>query len=155
MLSNTLRVLSKGLKRAHYRNFPDDLQPSGLAHFMAHGLGTIVEIITPLVLLFVNKTVALIAVLLMVCFHLFILSTFPPAAPLEWNALFAYTTVFLFLGFGNTEGFLGSWEMSRTSGRSCSSRLAWCSSRSWAICGPTWCPFLPSMRQYAGNWASA
>ncbi len=42
----------KWLKRAHYRNFPDDLRPSHLATFMAHGPGTVVEIISPLVLLF-------------------------------------------------------------------------------------------------------
>ena len=35
----------------------------------------------------------------MVCFHLFIISTFPLAVPLEWNALFAYAVVFLFIGF--------------------------------------------------------
>ena len=30
-----------------------------------------------------------------------------------------------------------------------------CSSRCWATCGRTWCRSCPSMRQYAGNWASA
>ena len=34
----------------------------------------------------------------MVAFHLFIISTFPLAVPLEWNVLFAYAVVFLFLG---------------------------------------------------------
>lgn len=155
MLSNTPWVLSKGLKRAHYRNFPDDLQPSGLAHFMAHGLGTIVEIITPLALLFVaNKTVALIAVVLMVCFHLFILSTFPLAVPLEWNALFAYTTVFLFLGFGNTDGY---WIL-RDVTNVWPIILIAAGLVFFPILGnlrPDLVSFLPSMRQYAGNWASA
>ena len=41
----------------------------------------------------------------MVVFHLFIISTFPLAVPLEWNVLFAYATVFLFLGFPNWNGY--------------------------------------------------
>ena len=41
----------------------------------------------------------------MVCFHLFIISTFPLAVPLEWNVLFAYAAVFLFLGFPNWHGY--------------------------------------------------
>ena len=47
----------------------------------------------------------------MVCFHLFIISTFPLAVPLEWNALFAYAAVFLFLGFPNWHGY-AVWDMS-------------------------------------------
>ena len=38
-------------------------------------------------------------------FHLFIISTFPLAVPLEWNVLFAYAAVFLFLGFPNWDGY--------------------------------------------------
>ena len=45
-----------------------------------------------------NKWLTLVAVAIMVAFHLFIISTFPLAVPLEWNVLFAYATVFLFLG---------------------------------------------------------
>ena len=60
---------------------------------MAHVPGTTVEIVAPLVLLFsTNKWVTLAAVAIMVCFHLFIISTFPLAVPLEWNVLFAYAT---------------------------------------------------------------
>ena len=39
------------------------------------------------------------------CFHLFIISTFPLAVPLEWNVLFAYATIFLFLGFPAWNGY--------------------------------------------------
>ena len=53
----------------------------------------------------------LAAALLMVGFHLFIISTFPLAVPLEWNVVFAYTTVFLFLGFPNRDGY-APWNMS-------------------------------------------
>ena len=71
---------------------------------MAHVNGTTVEIVAPLVLFFsTNKWVTLAAALFMVGFHLFIISTFPLAVPLEWNVVFAYTTIFLFLGFPNSE----------------------------------------------------
>ena len=78
---------------------------------MAHVNGTTVEIAAPLVLFFsTNKWVTLAAALLMVGFHLFIISTFPLAVPLEWNVVFAYTTIFLFLGFPNWNGY-APWNM--------------------------------------------
>ena len=72
---------------------------------MAHANGTLVEIVAPLILLFsTNMYVTVVAALFMVCFHLFIISTFPLAVPLEWNVVFAYTTIFLFLGFPQLGG---------------------------------------------------
>ena len=76
-----------------------------LAGLLAHVGGTTVEIVLPLVLLFsTNPTVTLLAVVGMVFFHLFILSTFPIAVPLEWNVLFAFATVFLFWGHPAWDG---------------------------------------------------
>ncbi|CRK49162.1 putative membrane protein [Rhodococcus sp. RD6.2] len=154
MLSNTPWIPSKAIKRAHYRNFPEDLRPSKAAGGVAHVLGTLVEVATPLVLLFsTNRTVTLIAVVLMVAFHLFILSTFPLAVPLEWNVLFAYASVFLFVGFPTWNGY-GLGDMSSpwlTAG--VVAALVF-----FPILGnlrPDLVSFLPSMRQYAGNWASA
>jgi hypothetical protein len=67
----------------NYRSFPDDLRPSHAASLLAHIGGSTVEIALPLVLLFsTNPTVTLLAVIGMVGFHLFILSTFPLAVPL-------------------------------------------------------------------------
>ena len=43
----------------------------------------------------------------MICFHLFITSTFPLAVPLEWNVLFAFAAGFLFLG--NPTGTVSVW----------------------------------------------
>ena len=95
----------------------------------------------------------LVAVAIMVCFHLFIISTFPLAVPLEWNVLFAYATVFLFSGFPAWNGY-AVWDMSS----------AWltvvvvAALLFYPILGnfrPDKVSFLPSMRQYAGNWASA
>ncbi len=154
MVSNSPSVPFKWVKRAHYRDYPRDLRPSELARLMAHGGGTFVEIVTPLVLLFSPyKWLTVAAVVLMVVFHLFITSTFPLAVPLEWNILFGYATVFLFLGFPSWHGY-GVTDMSP----------AWLAIVivvglvSFPILGnlrPDLVSFLPSMRQYAGNWASA
>jgi hypothetical protein len=113
-----------------------------------------VEIVTPLVLLLsVNRTVTLLAVTLMVLFHLFITSTFPLAVPLEWNIFFAFAAAFLFVGYPASGGY-GVGDMSSP----------WLTAAIVAglvffpILGnlrPDLVSFLPSMRQYAGNWASA
>lgn len=154
MVSNTPWMLSKTIKRAHYRNFPHDLRPSHLGSGVAHVLGTIVEIVAPLVLLFsTNRTVTLLAVLLMVAFHLFILSTFPIAVPLEWNVLFGFATVFLFWGFPAWEGF-GITDMS-SPWLTVGIVAALCFFPVLGNLRPDLVSFLPSMRQYAGNWASA
>ena len=106
MVSNSPSCPSSGSSGLHYRDFPRDMRPSQLADFMAHVNGHVVEIVAPLVLLFsTNKWVTLAAALFMVGFHLFIISTFPLAVPLEWNVVFAYTTIFLFLGFPNWSGY--------------------------------------------------
>jgi hypothetical protein len=153
MVSNTI-FAPKWLRRAHYRDFGRDMRPSRLADFMAHVNGTTVEIAAPLILFFsTNKWVTLVAALLMVGFHLFIISTFPLAVPLEWNVVFAYTTIFLFLGFPNWNGY-APWNMSPP-------WLALVIAAAllfYPILGnlrPDKVSFLPAMRQYAGNWASA
>jgi hypothetical protein len=154
MVSNSPAVPFSWIKRLHYRDFPRDLRPSRLAHTMAHGGGTIIELLTPLVLLLSPwKPLTLIAVAVMVVFHLFIISTFPLAVPLEWNVLFGYATIFLFAGYPAWHGY-GVADMSSP----------------WLALGviaallffpvlgnlrPDLVSFLPSLRQYAGNWASA
>ncbi|SFO64405.1 DUF3556 domain-containing protein [Amycolatopsis rubida] len=154
MVSNSPCVPFKWLKRAHYRNFPADIRPSKLASFMAHVGGTTVEIITPLVLLFsTNHWVTLAGVALMVVFHLFITSTFPLAVPLEWNILFGYFAIFLFLGFPASDGYgVGDLTPGWLAVVIAAALLF------FPILGnlrPDLVSFLPSMRQYAGNWASA
>ena len=153
MVSNTPWT-SKRMRRAQYRNFPDDLQPSHVAGTMAHIGGTTVEILLPLVLLFsTNRTITLLAVIGMVTFHLFIISTFPLAVPLEWNVLFAYATIFLFWGNPAWDGFSladfsSPWLLV----------LIAAGLLFFPVLGnlrPDLVSFLPSMRQYAGNWASA
>ena len=154
MVSNSPCVPSRRVKRLHYRDFPHDIRPSKVATFMAHVGGTTVEVITPLVLLFsTNHWLTVAGVALMVVFHLFIVSTFPLAVPLEWNILFAYLSVFLFLGFPAQGGY-GIGDMSSpwlTAGIAAALLF-------FPVLGnlrPDLVSFLPSMRQYAGNWASA
>ena len=154
MVSNSPCMPFKWVKRAHYRDFPRDLRPSRAAHFMAHVFGTTVEIAAPLVLLFsTNKSLTVAAVVVMVAFHLFIISTFPLAVPLEWNVLFAYAAIFLFLGFPAWHGYAVSNMSSPWLTATIVAALVF-----FPILGnvrPDKVSFLPSMRQYAGNWASA
>ena len=153
MVSNTI-FAPKWVRRAHYRDFPRDMLPSRLADFMAHVNGTTVEIAAPLVLFFsTNKWVTLTAALLMVGFHLFIISTFPLAVPLEWNVVFVYTTISC-SSVSRTENGYAPWDMSPP-------WLALVIAAAllfYPVLGnlrPDKVSFLPSMRQYAGNWASA
>jgi len=153
MVSNTPWLTSKAIKRMHYKNFPHDLRPSHRASLLAHVGGTLVEVVTPLILLFTtNATVALLAPALMVCFHVFITSTFPLAVPLEWNILFCFATGFLFLGHPNWYGYgLGDMDPALLA-------LTVVGVLFFPVLGnlrPDLVSFLPSMRQYAGNWASA
>lgn len=89
----------------------------------------------------------------MVCFHLFIISTFPLAVPVEWNVLFAYLTVFLFLGFPNWDGY-AAWDMS-SPWLTVVLLIGLCFFPALGNFRPDLVSFLPAMRQYAGNWASA
>ena len=153
MVSNTPWA-PKSMRRAHYRDFPRDLRPSKTAWFMAHVMGTIAEMGVPLVLLFTtNWTITLLGVAAMVAFHLFITSTFPLAVPLEWNILFGFIAVTLFAGHPNGDGysifdFSEPWMLPVFA-----AALLF-----FPVLGnlrPDLVSFLPSMRQYAGNWASA
>src|SRR3954452_25384897 len=153
MVSNTPWLTSKTIKRLHYRNFPEDMRPSERAVGLAHVGGTFVELVTPLILLFSHyHTVTVIAVIVMIGFHAFIISTFPLAVPLEWNVMFMYVTAFLFLGYPNEGGF-GLGDMDPVLLVVTVAGLLF-----FPVLGnlrPDLVSFLPSMRQYAGNWASA
>jgi hypothetical protein len=153
MVSNAPFV-PKFVRRAHYRDLPTDLKPSRLAWFMAHVLGTTAELVVPLVLLFsTNWTITLLGVGSMVLFHLFITQTFPLAVPLEWNILFGFMAVFLFAGHPAGDGF-GVGDFSQPWMLPVLAALL----AFFPVLGnlrPDLVSFLPSLRQYAGNWASA
>ncbi len=153
MVSNTPWMTSKAIKRMHYRNFPDDLRPSERAVGLAHVGGSLVEFGTPWLLLFShNRTLTVVGVVLMLSFHTFIISTFPLAVPLEWNALFMYIAAFLFLGYPAQSGY-GLEDMDAALLAVTLFGLLF-----FPVLGnlrPDLVSFLPAMRQYAGNWASA
>jgi hypothetical protein len=88
-----------------------------------------------------------------VIFHLFITSTFPLAVPLEWNVLFGYATIFLFVGYPSWHGYAITGMSSPWLLLVIVAALLF-----FPVLGnlrPDLVSFLPSMRQYAGNWASA
>jgi hypothetical protein len=154
MLTNAPLNTSKKFRRSLYRDAPNDLLPSRVATFFAHVLGTTVEFILPLVILFsTNWTVTVLATIGFVLFHLFIYSMFALAMPQEWNLFFLFATPIVFLGFFAGDGY-----------------AIWDASSWWIVAGaavltltgplvgnfrPDLVSFLISMRQYAGNWASA
>lgn len=153
MISNSPCVPAKWIKRLLYRDFPRDIRPSKPGIFLAHIGGTTVEIIAPLVLLFsTNRWLTIAAVALMVLFHLFIFSTFTIGVPQEWNILFAYLTVFLFLGFPAWNGYSIADMSSPWLAVGIASALL-----VFPMLGnlrPDLVSFLPSLRQYSGNWAA-
>ncbi|MFI5028432.1 MAG: DUF3556 domain-containing protein, partial [Solirubrobacterales bacterium] len=150
MISNTPWNRSRKMKRRLYRNHPDDLLPSSTGEFAAH-LGTAMEFTLPAILL-VSKggTIGWLAAAGMIIFHLHILSTFPLAVPLEWNVFMIFGILFLF-------GHYGSVPLSTLNDPLLLVILA-ITCVGIPILGnfrPDLISFLPSMRYYAGNWATS
>lgn len=150
MISNTPWNRSRALKRRLYRDHPEDLLPSRLGELDAH-LGTAIEFTLPLILLVTSGGwLGTLAVAGMVIFHLHILSTFPLAVPLEWNIFMIFGTLFLF-------GHYGDVPFSTIQDPLLLAILA-----VTCVCipvlgnfRPDLISFLPSMRYYAGNWATS
>lgn len=154
MLSNTPWITSKKFKRALYRDFPNDIRPSRMTSLITHIGGSAVELILPLVLLFsTNRTVTLLAIIGMLLFHAVITSTFPLAVPLEWNVFFMFAVGYLFWNFPAGNGYgVGDFGNGGLLAAVVVGLLF------FPVLGnlrPDLVSFLPSMRQYAGNWASA
>ncbi|GAB3292516.1 DUF3556 domain-containing protein [Parasphingorhabdus pacifica] len=154
MMSNTPWLTSKRLKRSLYKDPPNDMRPSKMALGWAHLGGTVVELCLPLVLLFsTNETITWLAIAGMVLFHIFIYSTYPLAVPLEWNVFFVFVVPFLFGGFFAGNGysmfdFSSAWVLA-------AALALYLAGPILGNLKPEWVSFLVSMRQYAGNWASA
>jgi hypothetical protein len=150
MISNTPWNRSRAMKRRLYSRHPDDLLPSRMGAAIAH-LGTVMEFTLPLVLILTSGgIVQTLAVAGMVIFHAHILSTFPLAVPLEWNVFMIFGVLFLF-------GHYGSVPFSTIDDPLLLVILA-------LVCvglpvlgnlRPDLVSFLPSMRYYAGNWATS
>jgi hypothetical protein len=149
MISNAPLHRSTWLRRRLYRHYPDDLRPSRLSRALATG-GTAIEYSVPLVLVFApNRTLVLVAVAVMVLFHLHILSTFPMGVPLEWNVFMIFSTLFLF----GAHGDLGPADI--TSPALVALLVAAAAVVVTGNLFPAKVSFLPSMRYYAGNWATS
>jgi hypothetical protein len=150
MISNTPWNRSRAAKRRLYRDHPEDLLPSRVGALTAH-LGTVVEFTLPLVLLLSSGGVlGTIAVAGMIVFHVHILSTFPLAVPLEWNLFMIFGVLFLF-------GHYGSVPLSTLDDPLLIAFLA-VTCVGLPVLGnfrPDLVSFLPSMRYYAGNWATS
>jgi hypothetical protein len=150
MISNTPWNRWKAAKRRLYRDHPEDLLPSSTGALAAH-LGTVIEFTLPLILLVsAGGTIGTIAVAGMIIFHLHILSTFPLAVPLEWNIFMIFGLLFLF-------GHYGATSFSTLDNPLLIAILA-VTCVGFPILGnlrPDLISFLPSMRYYAGNWATS
>ncbi len=150
MVSNSPFLLSRRVRRAMYRHYPDDLRPSGAARALAHG-GTAIEYLFPLVLVVSSGGwPTAVALTVMICFHLFILFSIPMGVPLEWNVFTIYAAVFLFGAHADVSVL------------SITSPLLVVLLALGLLVGPVLgnlrpdlVSFLPSMRYYAGNWAAS
>jgi hypothetical protein len=150
MISNTPWNRWRATKRRLYRDHPDDMRPSTIGNLTAH-FGTAMEFTLPLILLVSSGgTLGTIAVAGMVIFHLHILSTFPLAVPLEWNIFMIFGVLFLF-------GHYGDVPLSTLDDPLLIAILA-VTCVGIPVLGnfrPDLISFLPSMRYYAGNWATS
>jgi hypothetical protein len=150
MISNTPWNRSRRMKSRLYRNHPEDLIPSSTGALIAH-LGTAMEFTLPFILLVSQGgTIGAIAVAGMIVFHAHILSTFPLAVPLEWNLFMIFGLLFLF-------GHNGGVPLSTLDNPLLIAYLA-LACVGFPILGnlrPDLVSFLPSMRYYAGNWATS
>ncbi len=150
MISNTPWNRSRAFKRRLWRKHPEDLRPSSIGALDAH-LGTLTEFTLPLLLLVSPSGPLLtIAVAGMVIFHAHIFSTFPLGVPLEWNVFMIFGILFLF-------GHWGGVPLSTLNDPLLIAILA-VTCVGIPVLGnfrPDLISFLPSMRYYAGNWATS
>ena len=146
---HAVEPLARG-KRRLWRKHPEDLLPSSTGALAAH-LGTVIEFTLPLLLLVAPSGPLLtIAVVGMVIFHVHIFSTFPLAVPLEWNVFMIFGILFLF-------GHYGGVPFSTLDEPLLIAILA-VTCVGIPVLGnffPEKISFLPSMRYYAGNWATS
>ena len=149
MMSNAPLIRSKAFKRRLWRDYPDDMRPSRMSAAIAH-FGTVQEFFWPLLLITVdNETIRWIAIIGMIVFHLNITSMFPLAVPLEWNLFMIFGLLFLF-------GHYGEVGLSTLDEPALIAMIAIVCVGLPLLGGmrPDKISFLPSMRYYAGNWAT-
>jgi transmembrane protein DUF3556 len=150
MSSNTPWNRSQSEKKKMYVRYPDDLRPSQRAVRLSR-LGTAWELGWPLVLIFSNGgVIGTIAVAAMVLFHVHITSTFALGVPMEWNLFMIFGLLVLF-------GHYGDVPLSTLDNPLLIALLVLIGILIPIIGNlrPEKISFLPSMRYYAGNWATS
>ena len=150
MISNTPWNRSKAAKRRLYTNHPENLLPSRVGAASAH-LGTVMEFTLPLILLLTQGgLIGTLALAGMVIFHVHIFSTFPLAVPLEWNVFMIFGLFFLFGHYADVPwSTLDDPLLIAILALTCVGLPVLGNFR------PDLVSFLPSMRYYAGNWATS
>ena len=150
MISNTPWNRSRAAKRQLYTNHPENLLPSRVGAASAH-LGTVIEFTLPLLLLLTQGgLIGTLALAGMVVFHVHIFSTFPLAVPLEWNVFMVFGLLFLFGHYADVAwSTLGDPLLIAILALTCVGLPVLGNFR------PDLVSFLPSMRYYAGNWATS
>ena len=147
MVSNSPVLCSAWIRRQMYRNYPEDLRPSGLARLMAH-MGSALELAVPLAFVLTPTGQApVLAIGLTLLLHAFITSNVPMGVPLEWNVMMVYGAFALF--WAHPESSLS--QLGPVVGAALAVPLMLV-----PLLGnfyPRWISFLLAMRYYAGNWA--
>lgn len=150
MISNTPWNRSRAAKRRLYADHPENLLPSRIGALSAH-LGTVMEFTLPLLLILTQGgLVGTIALAGMVIFHVHIFSTFPLAVPLEWNVFMIFGLFFLFGHYADVP-----WSTIDDPLLLVILALVCVGLPALGNFRPDLVSFLPSMRYYAGNWATS
>lgn len=148
MTSNGPLTRPSFIRRRMYRNYPDDLRPSRLAVWMAHG-GTLLEFTVPIVLLLSPGGSSLFAgMILMLMLHGYITSNVPMGVPIEWNVMVVYGAFALFWAHPDiTVLDVGPWPLGVLL------TILLIGIPLFGNIVPSAISFLLAMRYYAGNWA--
>lgn len=153
MMCNSPLMASRRVKQAMWVDAPHDLRPSRAATWLAHG-GTVTEYVVPaaLVLTGGGGTLGRVALIVMIVFHLHIISTFPMGVPLEWNVFVIYAALVVFGGEHQLTildvGALGPVVLGLVA-------LGLALGPVLGNLRPDLVSFLPAMRYYAGNWPTS
>ncbi|OBF81879.1 hypothetical protein A5791_04715 [Mycobacterium sp. 852002-51163_SCH5372311] len=147
MMSNNPLFRPRFVKRMFFEKFPDDLRPGLLSRLFAHA-STFIEMCVPLALFFSHGGwPTTVAAIVMVCFHLGILTAIPMGVPLEWNVFMIFGVLALFVGHAR----VGLADVKNPVPVAILIGLT----AAIVIAGnmfPRKISFLPGMRYYAGNW---
>lgn len=155
MLSNSPVLRVGGIKRRLHRSYPEDLLPSRLSATIAH-TGTAVELVAPAVMLLGgDTTVAFLASLLMIGFHLAILSSLPMGVPLEWNVFMILGVVLVFMAHPGVDWSALEWTNPAGAPGVVVLFALLVGLIIWGNAVPSKVSFLVAMRYYAGNWATS